>query len=110
MKKQLIEQAERIGFKSKAVKGISIESPFMFNPEVIERDNLNYYLWMCELQKWLRDERGYHVESLISPTFNFERHTWCIVSDKKMLKADAEDTYELALQAGLLEACKLIEL
>ena len=102
MKKQLIEQAERIGFQS-------IIFDLKTNTD-IEIEGTIYYLWMCELQKWLRDERGYHVESLISPTFNFERHTWCIVSDKKMLKADAEDTYELALQAGLLEACKLIEL
>lgn len=82
----------------------------------------NYYLEMCLLQKWLREEHQIEINpyraSTISEDVNYvvvvkawkeaywEKGTFINADNGKPI--NHYDTYEEALQAGLQEAVKLI--
>ncbi len=98
MKEQLIKLAIKKGFKSRVFGDAEITS------------DLNYYLWLCELQRWLRDEK-----KIIVYTAPFKDHA-LDVNDAEMYTwsiwgfgAGISETPELALQAGLKEALNLIK-
>lgn len=76
------------------------------------RKKLNEYLWMCELQQWLRDKHLLHI--VISPSFGY------VICRLESIYGGKEtpttqplptqqgfNSYELALETGLLEALKL---
>lgn len=48
MKEQLIELSKQVSFLSR--------------DSLIKVNDNYYYLWMCELQKWLRDVHNVHIE------------------------------------------------
>lgn len=80
----------------------------------LSRDNLvtinsdYFYLWMCELQKWLRDTHKIHITVTSISQESWQYHITKI--GEKLGDRCGEDyaTYEEALEDGLLEALKLI--
>ena len=97
MKEELINRAFELGFKG----GNILE---LFDSE---KPN-DYYLWMCLLQKWLREEHNIHLEVIPN------EEQWHTVMYPLVCIDDAghygdHKTYELALERGLIEALKLIK-
>lgn len=107
--KELIQLAEEKGFRDRFICPKVIPNP----------ENINDYLWMCELQKWLRDDYRIHIMVIPDKTHDIGMLFNCAV------KIDAEDysydliirykskiqefeLYEQALQEGLTQALKLI--
>lgn len=102
MKEQLIQQAKEKGFETSDILadcGVS--------------DEHVYYLWMCELHKWLMDVKGielwfgecnspnrYQVEDIVRIRGNY-----------RLGGVDTgSETYPQALESGLYESLKLIEI
>ena len=105
MKEQLIKLAKEKGFVS--ITGLR-------NTEIIVRNEMFYCLWMCELQKWLRINHKVHLRIDVSIIDNWYFDLFNL-NDKRNCEfpeyynPDDYKTYELVLEAGLLEALKLIE-
>lgn len=102
MKEKLIESAKEKGFKSLII-GKSV------NAKYTKKDF--YYLWMCEVQKWLRDLHNIDIE--IGRTGEVKEpktgYTWNIYSDIKFNYADnIFNTYGQALEHGLIEGLNFI--
>lgn len=94
MKQKLVELAGKKGFKSKALRTYNLD------------DEL-YYLWLCELQKWLRDEHEIWVHN------KKETKRWSVYVDDfygrhLLTEYIFIDTYEKALERGLIEALNLL--
>ena len=92
---ELINKAFTLGFKSYFGLMTSV------NKEC-------YHLWMNDLQKWLREAHNIHIQIIFLPINN--RFIFAIY---KYGEDDIEsvveyETYELALEAALQEALKLI--
>lgn len=111
MKNELIQLAAEKDFKSQ-----------FFHPEPLkysDKEPTRYYLWMCELQKWLRDIHNIHVRPLgmdINETNKLEYVYGILVKDinRYILLGDFENrvkfsTHEKAFEEGLFEALKLIK-
>ena len=98
MKKQLIELANDKGFKSPVI-GKSVESEVSNKPF--------YFLWMCELQKWLIDECNVIVlvERLESQLEESENKYYPIIWRGEDTSGYYDD-YDDALEQGLLEALR----
>ena len=95
MKQKLIALATQKGFDSEVYDA---------NDEAYPLIGLHYYLWLCELQKHLRDEHNIYI---IPPMKFGESGFACqIVRTPKMkfFKTDEE-----ALEAELFNALKLIK-
>lgn len=98
---ELIKISKEVGFESQMVDEYDLQGNKKFE-----------YYWMCELQKWLRDEKGIIIQ-LIPESFN----CWFLtvlspdIMSPYFVSHESHDynTYEKALQHGLLEACKLIK-
>jgi len=110
MKEQLISLAKEKEFESSVI-GKSVNAKYSSKPF--------YYLWMCELQKWLREEHRINVESNYLPNIQKYRCLYVPMTkaipnrEKYSLRSkyygiDNHETYEQALEEGLLEALKLI--
>lgn len=102
MKEQLIELANRNGFKSKV------------NALIYTDNEFGYYLWLCELQKWVRDKHKIVVcvECFLS-IYGEHLTEYAYLSDniltgKTTASLSAYDTYEQALEAGLVTALELL--
>lgn len=105
--KNLIREAGKKGFISSVI-GKSVESKFSKKPFK--------YLWLCELQLWFRD-----VHKISVTVFSSSQESWTVKvntpsvpspkGNLEQLKWRGEDaiSYEEALEAGLLEALKLIK-
>ena len=93
--KQLIEKAKEKGFW----KNLKIASDGFIHP-------IDKYVWMCLLQKWLRDEHNIFVEiSWYDDCFNTE----ITVEETARLEGRGEyKTYEQALEEALTKALELI--
>ena len=117
MKEQLIKLAKEKGFDE------WLEIPYQddndgwtyyYEPH---NDDRCYYLWMCELQKWLRDKHFLHI--YVVPYG--ENEGWILANirnlkldllvDKKDIEARMHsfNTYEQALEKGLFESLKLLK-
>ena len=105
MKEQLIKLANDKGFTSHII-GKAVDA---------KHSNKDFYhLWMCELQKWLREVHNIDIDITRCNVQNhndgvgyqYEYITPVIesISDFKIYK-----TYEEALEKGLQEALKLIK-
>ena len=82
------------------------------------KEPLRYYLWMCELQKWLRDVHNIHIDIVLTiidsekgwgygvsvTKFEFVNDDMVMID----LFNDYADTYEEILEIGLTELLKLI--
>lgn len=111
MKEQLMLLANEKRFESKMYKEL-----IKHNVWTNLSDNHAYYLWLCELQKWLRDKHD--IKALPLPYTvvdnNFdpidEKYIWMI---HKRLSSTAKkkyfDTCEQALEEGLKQALELIK-
>ena len=94
--KELIELSKKIGFEST-----------YFNSEHLEADPIEFYLWMCELQKYLRDEYIIFVYLRRVTDSRIKEQGWryAIMSVNNFTY---HDTYEQALEQSLIEAIKII--
>jgi hypothetical protein len=109
MKTKLIELAtsKQIGFTSQMFTDTNWKHSL--------KEDLRYYLWMCELQKWCREKCNKHVTifstphektSTYYPLFNYE-----IIDslDSKLEPLWKLETYEKALEHGLYKTLLLIQ-
>lgn len=111
MKEQLISLSKQKGFK-----GGKYYTPQTPNtPEIIKNaQGLEDYLWMCELQKWLRDMHKINIVALPYTASIEDRsivYIW-MISGMKSSTAVKKEHYKLfedALESGLQEALKLIK-
>lgn len=76
----------------------------------------DYYLWMCELQQWLREVHNIYVVCNLFITDLEQKgadyYLFCYDLNNKSVIEDFIDnfvSYEEALETGLLEALKLIK-
>jgi len=104
MQKQLIASAKEKGFESHII-GKSVEAKYS-NKDF-------YYLWMCELQKWLREEHKLIVEPNMLIDASYAYSIYRIEQNGKFAKQlEFEYTeqfdYEQTLEEGLKLALKLI--
>lgn len=97
------------------------EKGFLLNPKSLTCfDSMHQvdesFLWMCELQKWLRDEYNIILTLLLykilDDDFNYvaEKYIW-MVANIKSSTADKEyfGNYDEALESGLNYALRLIK-
>ena len=99
--KNLIQQAKEKGF----YKNITDYGVMHDNREEGE------YLWLCLLQKWLRNECGIYVEVDCWYDLEFKDFWFGKVSTRTIVLCSRTkdcDTYEQALQEGLTKALELI--
>ena len=101
MEEQIISIAKEKGFISNII-GKSVEAKYS-NKDF-------YYLWMCELQKWLREVHNTYIA--IIPGFGDKIwYTYQIHADNGNAFIDVEDswdTYESALEESLKQGLLLI--
>lgn len=78
------------------------------------KEDLRYYLWMCELQKWLREIHLFHIEIFLGYDedniwYDYSLYKIAMNYEYKPLASSSNgETYEKCLQKGLLQALKLI--
>ena len=108
MKEELIQLAEHKGFAPL----ISHELHIIKNLSSIGDEDV-YYIFLCELQKWLREKHGIHVEIkldiILNPPFfskRIIRLSGC--ASETGLHSYEFKTHEQALEHGLLEGLKLL--
>ena len=102
MKTGLIILAKEKGFSSERCL---VSSKELFDTMVAKND----YLWMCLLQKWLRDEHGIYAEAELDKRVNPGIY-WRIKGQEiKSIYSDRHyETYEQALEEALTKALELI--
>jgi hypothetical protein len=101
----LKQKAEKLGFISK----IKLIHENLKSPDTGELESLLYYLWKCELQKWLREIHNIIV--FVAPLIpDCNEFGVTIYSNKYSCELNNAfyKTYEEALEIGLQEALKLI--
>lgn len=101
--KELIELSKKIGFESR----IQLVHDNYKSPDGGQLDKLLNYLWMCELQKWLRDEHVFYISIRRTVDEKTKQSGWRF-SIMLMNNFTYHDKYEQALQQGLIEAIKII--
>lgn len=102
--KELIKISKEVGFKS-----VLISDPNWWDKT--GGYQLRCYLWMCELQKLLRDNYGFYI-SIDPSDFDIDIMDYKNYAGKQLyysLLPTNCTTYEQALQIGLLKVCKLIK-
>ena len=107
MKQELLQLAKFKGFESRVINK-SVESVYILNKD------LYYYLWMCELQRWLILNHKILVDITVVDDWNEWSYTITVKDCMSPLaivdcSIDTYFTQLLALEAGLLNALKLIE-
>jgi len=100
--KELLKLANEAGFKSNVFSDAEITS------------DLNFYLWMCELQKWLRDEHQMHAHT--DAAIGLNDFFACVDAitingfDTLYMDDGGHDSYEEGLKVALKEGLEVIEL
>jgi hypothetical protein len=99
------------------LKKLSREKGFISRNNLVSvNDDYYYYLWMCELQKWLR-EKGvliwinyFNLSSSLGYAYNIIalRNGICLLA-KEQVASSTDHTYEERLGAALFEGLTLIE-
>ena len=115
MKGEIIKLAKEKGFKSGSDEGFQTGDGFFPLPDNGWTDT-EYYLYLCEVQKWLIDDHEIYVVSL--PSFAY--WTFKIIDVQcnpekeierppyKDVSAFDYDSRDQSLEAGILEALKNI--
>jgi hypothetical protein len=92
---------------------LSREKGFISRDNLIEPSLSYIYLWMCELQQWLRDKHECVI--VILPFLledgglTYEYTNYSTQIDEELDHGDGPfDTYEIALEAALMSALKQI--
>ena len=106
MKEQLIKLAKEKGFSNK----VNYKEGIFYAEDILE-DNKAYYLWLCLLQRWLREkkdvfvcvESGYDRMGKYNRGFNLDVNGGSIYDDN-----DVFEEYEEALERGLIRGLELI--
>ncbi len=87
-------------------------SEFLYNEpyKYSSKEELRWYFWMCELQKWLINKHNIHIQitcTLVKGWFFFSLFE---VSSRQLLLEETNpgNTYEEVLCLGLIESLKLI--
>lgn len=114
MKEQLISLSEEKGFKSNI---LAFNLKLLISTDKNEINRLYYYLWMCEIQKWLREkhnfitwiECAYHDGFNYIPNYKYKILDFFDNNEWDLLFHINYDTYEDALEFLLFEALKLIK-
>ncbi len=109
----LKQKAEKFGFTSK----IRLVHENLKSPDMGELELSLLYLWMCELQKWLRENKKISVDAYTELTLENKFRFGCdmiatfdLAEDLSTLNLGNKfTTYEEALETGLQEALKLIK-
>lgn len=106
MKQEIIKLAKEKGFESEATRNI----------DILKSTDLFYYLYLCEIQKWLRESNKFHItiDSLCNSEDNLENFYWMYdIKDTSIFFIEGSGvdfkTYEEALEKGCFEALKLID-
>ena len=100
MEKKIIELATEKGFTSSII-GKSVEAKYS-NKDF-------YYLWMCELQKWLREVHKIHIAILPKILPNNEIKYYSFRGKIKKDWTELFNTYEEALEEALKQVLILIK-
>jgi len=133
MKEQLVsfktaKLAKEKGFSSHTLSTI-VTNNYLLNGKDVMINETCIFLWMCELQKWLREVHNCFIDILPHRDGDSKNKQWKSKKDvfwsvevdyygkdfKIELTDDADftqhfnNTYEEALEAGLQEALKLIK-
>ena len=92
---------------------LSKEKSFISRDNLIKPSLNYYYLWMCELQQWLREK--YEIIIVILPftlenrDITYEYTNYSNKVEEELDHGDGPfDTYEVALEAALISALKLL--
>lgn len=114
--KDLIKQATEIGFEAKLPE--IYENPGTFRVGM-KPTKLSAYLWLCELQKWLIDEKRILVEisyNFMDDDLGYGANVMTNIDNIETLRWLGLDitgtwykTYKIALSKGLSEALNLIK-
>jgi len=102
IKEQLIQKANKLGFVSKFFN----DKPYKYS----SNEDLRYYLYLCELQKWLRDVHQLHIYPILLALLNPEQG-WGFEIAYKDENFDEDIEYnkqEQALEAGIYKSLELI--
>lgn len=117
MKEQLInietaKLAKEKGFKTTTVS-TNFTNQYLLGGKSVLINEMCIYLWMCELQKWLREE--HNIEVYVVPIHAYQRGTGVLYKFAILGRVSAKniynyclDTYEQALEKALQEGLKLI--
>ena len=107
MREQLIELAKENGFISERISFLLA----LLKSNDREKIDYWYYLWMCELQKWLEDTRDLRFPYFCDEINNhaFAIYGYYEKSESLLYESDWHNTKEKALQQVLFEALKLIK-
>ena len=96
----------------------SADKGFVSRDYIVEVNEDYYYLWMCELQKWLREEHNIYIQPslemivLDSPVYVvsiFIKNDKSEFGITRMSYTTGFRSYEDALEAGLYQGLKLIK-
>lgn len=91
----------------KPIIQLSRDKGFISRDNLIKVNEEYYYLWLCELQKWFRDEHNIYVQ-IFRNEDGYNKYTWRI--DHPLRTHNKwRDTYEESLEDGLFETLKLIK-
>ena len=97
--KELITLATEKGFKS-----VIQFSAYIGDNQIIKFERLKYYLWLCELQKWLRDVHNIHIVIWHNTSTNKHRVDFITLVDETIIDNMGEfNSYEVALHTSLLK-------
>ena len=91
---------------------LSREKGFMNRDNLVTVYDSYYPLWMCELQKWLREVHG--IVAIVKPDGQSDAYDYYIKTrgtdiSKWLRTKEIYPTYELALESALQEALNLIQ-
>lgn len=104
---EIVKLAKEKGFSNKVNNAEGI-----YYAEDILEDNKAYYLWICLVQKWLREEHKIDCRvASNSLTYHFPMNAILEEDGSQMCGPKIlirYNTHEEALEAGLQEALKLI--
>ena len=119
MKEELIKLASIKGFQQEVNNGVGI----FYAGDIFENDKA-YFLWLCLLQKWLREEHDIFVYPI--PDLPYPHNSWkCILNyispskSKNIVKesifpnwdrgVEEGGTFNQSLEKGLQQALKLVK-
>jgi len=104
MKEELISLAKEKGFMAILLRPI----PYKEGTRWYSLESIRYYVWMCELQKWLREK--YNIDIIItSAILGYGYLIYNRYPPKNIANNKVFQFYEEALEEGLKEGLKLIE-
>ena len=105
---KIAKLAEEKGFKTKTVT-TKVTNDYLLGGKNVMITEMCIYLWMCELQKWLREVHNIHITVTSISQESWQYH---IQKPKDKLGDNYNEdyeNYEEALEDGLQEALKLIK-